>query len=388
MANLDAFLAPLDGENPSGAELRNDPQFHAIERLLLPASRDNRTEEPGTPPAITAAVDWSEVLDMAETLAATGRDLRLLVIVARAQANVDGIDPASGYRGYAGLAQGLEMLSATLDTFWDSLHPALKDRPSPRDAALARINALMQLENDDNGLLGDLEMNAVITPRGLGPVSGADLAAGTLTDNDILREGPSGLGAKEEAALIDAHEARVHRVEAATRAFAAEAPEAFSAVSGDLAAARAALTGLAETMNARLEARPGEGVRFAELTQFLERVAATLSAAAAHAGADAADAAAPDTAPAAGASPAPRPAPAAARGVPNGAINSREEVEHCLDMIIAFYERTEPASPIPHLARRMRRMVPMDFMELIEELAPGGVKEFRNVAGVSDEKRK
>jgi type VI secretion system protein ImpA len=36
----------------------------------------------------------------------------------------------------------------------------------------------------------------------------------------------------------------------------------------------------------------------------------------------------------------------------------------------------------------MRKMVPMNFVELMEEIAPSGMKEFRNVAGVFDEKSK
>ena len=79
--------------------------------------------------------------------------------------------------------------------------------------------------------------------------------------------------------------------------------------------------------------------------------------------------------------------PPAAGGIP-GAVNSRRDVERCLDMIIDFYERTEPSSPIPHLARRMRKMVPMNFMQLMEEIAPSGLKEFRSVAGVFDEKNR
>jgi type VI secretion system protein ImpA len=62
-------------------------------------------------------------------------------------------------------------------------------------------------------------------------------------------------------------------------------------------------------------------------------------------------------------------------------------VTRCLDLIVDFYDRTEPASPIPHLARRIRRMVPMDFLELMEELAPSGLKEFRALAGVSDKSK-
>ncbi|MGO7565568.1 type VI secretion system protein TssA, partial [Rhizobium johnstonii] len=50
-------------------------------------------------------------------------------------------------------------------------------------------------------------------------------------------------------------------------------------------------------------------------------------------------------------------------------------------------DRTEPSSPIPHLARRIKRMVPMDFLELMEDLAPSGLKEFRLLAGVSESKK-
>ena len=80
------------------------------------------------------------------------------------------------------------------------------------------------------------------------------------------------------------------------------------------------------------------------------------------------------------------PSPAAAGGIP-GAVNSRRDVERCLDMIIDFYERTEPSSPIPHVARRLRRMVSMDFLQLMQEVAPSGLKEFRSIAGIEDSKK-
>ena len=56
-----------------------------------------------------------------------------------------------------------------------------------------------------------------------------------------------------------------------------------------------------------------------------------------------------------------------------------------LTRIIEFYDRTEPASPVPFLARRMLRMVPMDFLQLMEELAPSGIKEFRSLAGIGED---
>ena len=82
-------------------------------------------------------------------------------------------------------------------------------------------------------------------------------------------------------------------------------------------------------------------------------------------------------------------APAAApNGAASGSIASRNDVIRHLDLIIEFYERTEPSSPIPHLAHRMRRMVPMDFIQLMEEIAPSGMKEFKNATGVTDVKAK
>ena len=68
-------------------------------------------------------------------------------------------------------------------------------------------------------------------------------------------------------------------------------------------------------------------------------------------------------------------------------ISSRDDVVKCLDLVVAFYDRTEPSSPIPHLARRVRRMVHMDFVELMEDLAPSGLKEFRLLAGIQDPKK-
>ena len=76
----------------------------------------------------------------------------------------------------------------------------------------------------------------------------------------------------------------------------------------------------------------------------------------------------------------------ASAGLPDR-INSRDDVVKCLDLVVAFYDRTEPSSPIPHLARRVRRMVHMDFVELMEDLAPSGLKEFRQLAGVPDPKK-
>lgn len=364
---LQHFLAPVDNATPSGVDLRNDARFHAIERLIAPAAKENRNAPDETSPDVSTSVEWDDVQTKSIELAAEGQDLRLLVIVTRSLYHTD---------RFAGLAKGLDTLTKLIDGFWETLHPTLRERPTPKESALRRTNALMQLENDETGLLGDMEYLPVFTLRGLGPVTGQDLARGKMNADQVLREGPSGLGKVEQEARSAEHDELVSRVKTSCRAFASEQPEEMEALRKGVADCEAALTTLESKLSEKLGGN-GAGVTFSALAKFLDRVASTL--------ADSEDGdeemetetTPTETAPMKG---------AAAKSVSTapGTISSRKDVEKYLDMIIEFYEHTEPSSPIPHLARRMRRMVPMDFMELMNEVAPSGMKEFRNAAGVSD----
>ncbi len=383
MAELGTFLAPVTGDNPSGVDLRNDDRFHALERMARPDITVERDDQNNPSGQTASAVDWGAVLDEAMALAEAGRDLRLLVIVTRALANID---------GYQGLADGLKLIADSADQYWDNLHPALRQAATPKDGALRRTNALLQLENDDDGLLGDLGRNVAFSPRGLGPVTGKQLSLAMLDQNTVLREAAGGLNEKERAALVAEHEALVTRVKTACRAHADQEAEAMAALSAEVAAARAALSGLEAVLAGKLGGN-GAGVKFAELGQFLDRVAATLSAVEPAAATPAGDTQpAPEavtnvTAEAQSGGIASAPSASGGGTIPDR-LTSRKDVERCLDLIIDFYERTEPSSPLPLMAKRLRRMVPMDFMDLMAELAPSGLKEFRAQAGATDDKKR
>jgi type VI secretion system protein ImpA len=307
-------------------------------------------------------------------LATTGRDLRVLVIVARASTNIEGL---------AGLTAGLNLLNDTLEDYWDTVHPLLRERDNPKDAALRRINCLKQLENDDNGLLGDLEMNPILTLPGIGIVTGQNLCDASKTEFAAMNDAPSGLSADEKEKIRSAHETNQNRVMAACRAVAAEQAELAAELKKDVTDARAALTKLQATFSTKAGLTNGNGITFPELTQFLESAQAMMETGMVVTDDAPAKAASPKAKNAAPANDAPSGATAA-----SGEIRSRSDVEHYLGKIIDFYERTEPSSPIPHLARRVQRMVHMDFVELMSEVAPSGMKEFRNAAGVPDDKGK
>ncbi|OHV74063.1 type VI secretion protein [Mesorhizobium sp. LCM 4576] len=383
MIDLALWLNPLNGENPSGEDLRNDPAFHELERLTEPQLKVVHDGN-GKPTSQSSPVDWTAVLERAEELRSRGRDLRLLVIVARALANEEGL---------AGLAQGLALIAGTFDQHWDTMHPALRANATPRDAALRRINALLDLQNAQDGLLANLRGTVFFSPRQVGPISGRDLEQGALDERVMLQEAASGLNAAEKAALVSAHNQLLNRVRAGCAAQIDQAGEAMTSLLADARAAIAALDAVDAALNARIE---GHGATVPELKKFLQRLLTTLER---NSGAGAPASGAAKTAPQAAepATPARNghgaetmasvasPVEASA-GLPDR-INSRDEVVKCLDLVVAFYDRTEPSSPIPHLARRVRRMVHMDFVELMEDLAPSGLKEFRLLAGVADPKK-
>ncbi|MBZ9794818.1 type VI secretion system protein TssA [Mesorhizobium sp. ES1-4] len=382
MIDLALWLDPIDGENPSGVDLRSNAAFHDLERLT---EQQKKVEYQGNAKSeVDVPIDWPAVLAKSEELRPLGRDLRLLTLVTRALANEYQL---------AGLGEGLTLIARTFDQHWETMHPALRSAGTARDAALRRINALTDLQNGQDGLLKDLRKMTFFAPRPIGPILGEDLERGALDEHVMLQEAASGLNAAEKAALVSAHGQLVNRVRTACKAQIDQAGEAMTSFIADARAAITALEAVETALNARIE---GSGATVPELKRFLQRLLTTLERNSV-AGTSANGAAKPAQLPTAQAAPARNGHGADAMasvanhaepgaGLPDR-ISSRDDVVKCLDLVVAFYDRTEPSSPIPHLARRVRRMVHMDFVELMEDLAPSGLKEFRLLAGVPDPKK-
>ncbi len=78
-------------------------------------------------------------------------------------------------------------------------------------------------------------------------------------------------------------------------------------------------------------------------------------------------------------------APARPNGHAYGSVRTRDDVVTALDLVLDYYSRNEPSSPVPLLVGRAKRLVAMSFLDAIKELAPGGLKELQAVAGAGDE---
>ncbi|MEM7060518.1 MAG: type VI secretion system protein TssA [Pseudomonadota bacterium] len=382
MAQLDSLLTPIPGENPSGIELRHDPDFQRLSDSLKPqveVARDNLNNPVSSSEIPT---DWTSILADAKELAQRGRDLRLLVIIAQAEFQTG---------GFAGLNAALDVLSSSIKQFWDTIHPGLRGPAENPDSALGRKNALLQLENENDGLIGDIMNATLFSVRGGGDVTGQDLAAASMTVADVLAASAQGLGEKEKAKAQSDHEDLVIRINGAARGLAKQDAKEFAAIRDDLDAAAVAVKNLETIVTDVLSDKAP--FRLPKLAKALTRMQATLGQAAG--AADAEVQSESKDAPTEQDVKAPPEDTASAPLTPASKLNggtmpehlkSREDVARVLGLVVDFYERTEPSSPIPHLARRLQKMVPMNFVELMEEIAPGGLKDFKNVAGIGSDK--
>ncbi len=337
--DVDVLLQPVDAAAPCGPNLEYDPLFVALEREVLgkPEVQYGAT--------VTAAVgpDWKAVRRMAAELIARSRDLRLAVHLLRADLALTGID---------GMEGGVRLVERLLDERWDSVHPQL-DAEDDMDPML-RINSLA-IFTDPATIVRDVKHATLIDLPGLGPFSlrTLDIASGELAT-------PEG----EERVALASIDLALADVDAAALAAAVErlGRTLDSVVNIETLLVRK--VGSSQALNLDGLTRPLRRAR-----DFLaQRLAARddgVPAMPAAVGAGAAAAVAV----------AGQPAPA------SGEIASRADVLRMLDKLTHYYAQHEPSSPVPLLLERARRLVPKNFLEIMQDLAPEGIAQLLVIKG-------
>jgi len=336
--DLESLLTPLADEAPSGPDLEYDADFQTLERTATPKAERaigdsvKTAEEP----------DWDKVSSLGEDLLGRSRDLRVAVHLTAAWTRMHGL---------AGWSDGLALIRGLLENLWDSVHPQL-DAEDDNDPT-ARVNAVMPLV-DMQGLLGYFRSTPFVQSPRLGRFSLRDLRIANGTLKTAAPEGEAALPSMTdiEACCLDCPEEQL-----------AAAARATSTAMEHAKAIDAAFTDRVGTAGPDLKPLLGE---IYELKKFLDaEVANRMPAAEAEVPAGEEGAA---------------PANAA-----SGRIETPQDVIRRLDEICEYYTRREPSSPIPHLLRRAQRLVGMDFVDLMKELAPGGLSEFQVISGSSGE---
>lgn len=330
-----SLLEPISDEEPSGPDLEYDPNFGEVER----ASQGKASQELGDSVVEGEPPDWASVISGSEELLGQTKDLRLAVWYARGQLVRS---------GFAGLAQGLELSLGLLNGFWESVHPQLD--PDDDNDPTIRANTLSQLA-DEEGLLRDLQVAPMISVRGFGTVTyrALQIANGesTPTEGEDVLDAASVNGCLLECPMDD------------LRTLAEDIRRAAE---------------LAKTVQATFdELAPNSLLNLEKLDAVLSGAYRDVAVFLAKRGEDVAvdgDASEGDS-----------------EGSPRGPsapgqVASRGDVIKSLDAVIAYYRSEEPSSPVPLLLQRAKRLAAMDFLEIIQDMAPDGLDQIRNVGGL------
>jgi type VI secretion system protein ImpA len=358
LPSTELLLEPVSESKPTGDNLEYQPEFAELERAARgkPARQMGSAVVPGEPP------NYARVIELASALLGRSKDLRVAVQLARALLETT---------GFMGFAEGLRLTRGLLERYWDALHPELD--PDDRDATM-RVAALSALSAPD--VISALRTAPLLKSSRFGPISLRDVAIAT-----------------GELALAPSHPELDQDVIAGS--FRNADVATLEALLGQLRSARAHL----EAIRAVLEATPGAPVPdFSPIDRLLYQAGAfvrphveQLRAAAASAAMD------PDEdLPSGFAEPAretevPPSAPRRMEGAfgraaaASATIRGRDDVVHWLDRICEYYAEHEPASPLPLLLQRCRRLVAASFLDIVRDMAPDALSQVQIITGKTEE---
>lgn len=333
--DIDAMLREVEADMPCGPNLEYDPDFIALEQEALgkPEVQYGDTITPAVPP------DWKIVRRMAGALLERSRDLRLAVHLVRANLALSGI---------VGLADSIALVERLLDQRWDSVHPEL-DPDDDLDPTL-RINSLAILA-DTGTLVRELKEATLVILPGLGPFTVKMLEVANGEQPPAAGQEKIALGSIE-GALADAD------------------PERFAAGLDALGRTLDSVVNIELTLVRQVGS--SQALNLDALTRPLRKAHEFLSR---QQGGAAEQGSGEHAAPAADGA-----APAARAGI-SGDIASRDDVVRMLDKLVQYYARYEPSSPIPILLERAKRLVPMNFFEIMQDMAPDGIAQLKVIRG-------
>ncbi|MDR1967502.1 MAG: type VI secretion system protein TssA [Burkholderiaceae bacterium] len=323
--------SPLSQEQPAGPDMQYAPEFAELEVAATGTSE----QEYGDVLIAAKGPDWRQVFELAAKLSRQTHDLRVLLLMSRALTRLHGLP---------GLLSGLQALNGVLRHQWDHVHPQLAvdgiDDPHVRFGVLSEFAA-------PDGLAGDARQ-AIAFPTPLGELTVRDLERlaeqggvelnGITISRDQIDEMVRDLRRSGEAAVLDLPSRLVELLNGLLR---------------------------------HIEERAGSEFTpdWANLKRSLERASSVLG--------DSALAATDESPEGTDAS---SPASAASMAA-LGALNSRADVVRAMDAICAYLERHEPTNPAPLLVRRARRLMTMNFLDIIKDMSPDGINQVLLIAG-------
>ncbi|WP_024559629.1 type VI secretion system protein TssA [Franconibacter pulveris 601] len=338
--SIDDFLAPISPEKPCGENLEYDADYQAMEQ----ASQGKAEQQFGDTIIPAEPADWTTVEKLAVSLLGRTKDLRVMLALTHAWTR---------RRGLAGYADGLLLVQQAISLYWEPLYPLLEEYGETDP--FYRINALA-------GLGDKSELTSAVRSASLLRSNGDEIS---LRDAQALLD-----GSKTECP--DYPGGRPRLLDELARG---DQPgiQAVVQINERLQTIRELLTGyLGES-----------GVP--EMEQLQKTVGLVASACqATDIGSLLASREAADVGEADGS------APVAAQAAPFVAdwrsvqVTSRADAQLMLEKAKHYFAQYEPSHPAPLMIERVQRLIELNFMDIIRDLAPDGVHQLENIFGRRD----
>lgn len=330
MIDIEELLRDAPSSPPCGPEMTYAPEFLALEQ----AARGKIEQQYGDTIIPAEEPDWQVVANSAAQLLRQSKDMRIAGLLCRAWTNTAGLH---------GLAQGLSLMSALLEQYWEHLHPVAED-----DDYFMRMNAVAIL-NDVAGMLRELrQIDFIKSTFGNFTVRDAEmLARGHRAESnpqltmEQLRLAIDDALKRDETHLTAVPEAKgaIHRI---AQLCGDKLPTYQHPDLGNIQALISLLSDLI----------PQQG--HAEQDPALTEERTGLSA------------------------------PSPQRADPME-IRTRDEAIRQLVKIAEFLESTEPTNPASLLIRRSARLMGMGFIDILRELAPESLQQIEVITGTQTE---
>ena len=323
---LEKLLAPVSQDAPCGPDLEHEPDFMALEQ----DGKGKPERIMGNTVVQAVEPDWADIKARAEALFPLTKDLRVAILLLRANTRLEGL---------LGFSSGLQLIHELLTRYWGSVHPCLD--PEDDNDPTMRINVLMSLEDPET--LGrdlravkfictnrhaQLTIRNILVSLGKLPATDSENAPNQAEIENILRS-------EENEVLVQAMQDALQALDNIKallgKKVAADRVPDFKPLSEILKMVLSLCTEMPTT-----EESQGNEVDTKQK-----------------------DVSAPIT----------------------GDIRSREDVVRVLEKVCNFIERTEPTNPAPLLIRRAQYLMTKNFIEIIEELGPDWLKEVQRLSG-------
>lgn len=335
--NIDEFLAPVSAEQPCGENLEYDADFQAMEQAM-----QGKAEQQFGDTIIPAEpADWTTVEKLAAGLLSRTKDLRVMLALTQAWTK---------RRGLSGYADGLLLVQQALSLYWQPIYPLLEEYGETDP--FYRINALAGL-SDKSALTSALRNAVLLRSNG---------------DELLLRDAQALLdGSKTECADYPGGRSRL--IDELARG-GQPGIDAILAIHQRLQTIREILSdclgesGVPEME--QLQKTIGIVAGACQITDISSFHASREESAVSE------HQAIYDV------------PPPTAVDWRSAQISSRAEAQQMLEKVKQYFAQHEPSHPAPLMIERVQRLIELDFMDIIRDLAPDGVHQLENIFGRRD----